>query len=92
VGISERPRPTAVAKPEETLSRTEFTERIENFFEHDGGRHPGGIISSTVLNMLVLPAFFLRFGHVLRGTVSEGREAGSGVLDDARDQRNFGLA
>ena len=27
--------PTAVAKPEETLSRTEFTERIENFFEHE---------------------------------------------------------
>jgi hypothetical protein len=30
-----RREPTEVAQPEETLSRTEFTERIENFFEHE---------------------------------------------------------
>jgi hypothetical protein len=30
-----RAEPTAVGKTEETLSRTEFTERIENFFEYE---------------------------------------------------------
>ncbi len=29
------PKPQEAAKEAETLSRTEFTERIENFFEHD---------------------------------------------------------
>ena len=29
-----RREPKVVSQPEETLSRTEFTERIENFFEH----------------------------------------------------------
>ena len=30
-----RTKPTVKEHEEETLSRTEFTERIENFFEHD---------------------------------------------------------
>ena len=30
-----RPQPPKAAKEPETLSRTEFTDRIENFFEHD---------------------------------------------------------